>query len=87
MPRDIVQNDRNKTIGYWAGTNFVELANFAVEFVQHVSLPKSMLQHHPDYASGFIANVMQVVSDAVIERYHSWDLTAMELQYSYSCWL
>jgi hypothetical protein len=88
MPRDIVQNEDNKTIGYWAGNaNFVELANFAVEFVQHVSLPKSVTQHYPDYASGFIAKVMQVIGDKIIERYTTTyklgTISAIQL----SCWL
>ena len=62
--REIVQLQH--AIEYWENTGrkneekFVELANFGIEFVRHVSMPKPLAKKHHDLNSGFVAKISYV---------------------------
>lgn len=48
--------------------NFIELANFAIKFIRHVSMPKCVALQYPDLNSGFLAEVSQLRGGEVINR-------------------
>lgn len=70
--KEIVQY--NHSVGYWmkgkrnVSENFIELANFAIKFIRHVSMPKSLALRYPDLNSGFLAEVSQLRGGDVIKR-------------------
>ncbi len=69
--KEIVQH--NHSVGYWLSgsrhtENFIELANFAIKFIRHVSIPKSIAKQYPDYNSGFLAEVSQLRGEEVVIR-------------------
>ncbi len=60
----------NHSVGYWLSgsrhtENFIELANFAIKLIRHVSIPKSIAKQ---YNSGFLAEVSQLRGEEVVIR-------------------
>ncbi len=73
MPgRDITVHDHS--IGYWVQNGlseaFEDLADFGLEFLQRVTLPRScnLKSLEQDYSTGFITRVTQNAESDIIEQ-------------------
>lgn len=70
--KEIVQHLH--AIGYWEKSGrrdeekFVELANFGVKFVRHVSMPTSLAKKYSELNSGFVSTVSYISGEQVVEK-------------------